>query len=216
MIKNIELIAIYLPSIISLTCLQVITLISPGPDFAIIVRNSLVYSRRTALLTALGISLGIMLHVSYIMLGVGLVIAKTTWLFNLFKYIGAGYLLYIGYKGILAKKHALNFKDINHTIDISAAAALKSGFLTNALNPKAMLFFLSILTMMVSPSTPLIIMIIYGIIIFLTTVMWFSFVALCLSGKMRKVFSSYSHWIERVTGSLLLLLGIKLLFTNIG
>src|SRR3990167_823924 len=69
----------YLSSILSLVGLVMIALISPGPDFAIVVRNSLIYSRKTGLFTALGIALGILVHVSYTLLGLGLVIAKNPW-----------------------------------------------------------------------------------------------------------------------------------------
>jgi RhtB (resistance to homoserine/threonine) family protein len=210
----IELLHAYLPSIISLTCLQLVALISPGPDFAVVVRNSLIYSRKTTMITAFGVALGVMVHITYIMLGLGFVIAETKILFEILKYTGAAYLVYIGYKGIRANKHELNLSTGGHLEDISAINALKSGFLTNALNPKAMLFFLSVFSIVVQPNTPAFIMIIYSVIIFLTTLAWFGFVALCLSGKMKKIFSSYNHWIERVTGCLLILIGIRLLFIS--
>lgn len=203
----------HLGSIINLTILQIIALISPGPDFAIIVRNSLIYSRKTGLLTAIGIAFGIMIHVSYTLLGLGFIISQTAWLFECFKYIGASYLIYIGYKGLRAQKGALHLDPTNQNKDFSALAAFRSGFFTNALNPKAMLFFISLFSVFIAPSTPIPILITYGFIIFITTLLWFSFVALCLSGKStRKFFSSISHWIERTTGGLLMLLGIKLFF----
>ncbi len=203
----------YLPTILSLTCLQIVALVSPGPDFAVVLRNSLVYSRKTALFTALGIALGIMVHVTYTVFGLGFLIAKTTWLFSAFKYVGASYLIYIGYKGIRAKKHPLALGSIQHIQDISPLAAVRSGFLTNALNPKAMLFFVSLFSVLIAPGTPAFILGIYSVIIFTTTLLWFSIVALCLSGKtVRAKFSAMGHWIERVTGGLLVLLGIKLFF----
>jgi len=205
-----------MPQIISVTMLSIVALISPGPDFAIIVRNSLIYSRKTALFTALGVALGIMVHVAYAMLGLRLVIDKFHWLFEIFRYAGAGYLLYIGYKGLKSSKHKIYSNSSSHSKDISAQKAIRSGFLTNALNPKAMLFFLSVFSMLITPDTPISIMIIYAFIFFSTTLLWFSFVALCLSGrKMRETFGSYSHWIERITGSLLIIIGIKLLLTTI-
>ena len=207
-----DLIMDYWPAIVSLTCLQMVGLISPGPDFAVVLRNSLIYSRKTALFTALGIALGIMVHVAYSVLGLGFLMAKTAWLLMIFKYVGAGYLLYIGYKGLRAKKHHVPLGDTHHVQDISPFAAFRSGFLTNALNPKAMLFFVSLFSLLVAPSTPPLIMGVYSVIIFITTLGWFSFVALCLSGKtIRAKFNAFGHWIERVTGGLLILLGIKLL-----
>jgi RhtB (resistance to homoserine/threonine) family protein len=186
---------------------------SPGPDFAIVLRNSLIYSRKTALYTAVGIALGIMVHVTYIMLGLGLIIAKTRWMFTLIQYTGSCYLFYIGYKGIRSKKHNHAFGHTQHIKDISPAAALRSGFLTNALNPKAMLFFISLFSVMITPHTPAPILSAYGAIIFIMTLGWFSIVALCLSGKkVRTKFMGISHWIERITGGLLILLGIRLIF----
>ncbi|HAT8180793.1 TPA: lysine transporter LysE, partial [Legionella pneumophila] len=63
--------------LLPLIILVFISLISPGPDFAITVKNSLVYSRRSGLLTALGIALGSLVHISYTLLGLGLLITKT-------------------------------------------------------------------------------------------------------------------------------------------
>ncbi|MBI2707446.1 MAG: LysE family transporter [Proteobacteria bacterium] len=203
----------YLPAILSLSGLVMISLISPGPDFAIVVKNSLVYSRKTALLTAFGIALGILVHVTYTLFGLGLVIAKTPWLLFSVKCLGAGYLLYIGFKGLRAKKTTAPLGDVHHKHDIPPLSAIRSGFLTNALNPKCMLFFVSLFSIVVDPNTPFIIMFTYGIIIFIETLAWFGFVAFCLSGKStRKKFNAVSHWVERVTGGILMLLGARLLF----
>lgn len=94
----------YLPSIAALTIIQLLGVMSPGPDFAVVVRNSLIYTRKTGISTAIGVSLGILVHLAYISFGLGVVITKTAWLFFVLKYLGAGYLLYIVIKGVLAKK----------------------------------------------------------------------------------------------------------------
>lgn len=204
----------YLPSILSLSGLMLLSLISPGPDFAVVVRNSLVYSRRSALLTALGIALGILVHVAYTLFGLGMIIRESAWLFLIVKYMGAGYLLYIGFKGLKAKKTAPGLGQVEHIRDISALSAVGSGFLTNALNPKCMLFFISLFSMVIAPHTPISILSLYGLIIFIETLIWFSFVAFCLSGKRtREKFNAVGHWIERVTGGVLMGLGAKLFFT---
>ena len=201
----------YLPSILSLAGLNLVALISPGPDFAVIVRNSLVYSRKTALLTAFGIALGIFVHVSYSLLGLGFIIKENAWLFVSIQYLGAGYLLYIGVNGLKAKKKTLAVTNIQHQQDISTFSAIGSGFLTNALNPKCMLFFISLFSIVISANTPTFILLIYGILIFVETLIWFSFVAFCLSGKQtRGKFNAVGHWVERFTGSVLIALGTKL------
>ena len=192
-------------------------MISPGPDFAVVVRNSLIYSRKTGVLTAVGVALGILVHLAYILLGLGILISKTVWLFHLFKYLGAGYLIFIGIKGLRVRKKALEYGDTHHQKDISSLAALRTGFLTNAINAKCMLFFLSILSAFLTPDEPDVIIFIYGTIIFFTTLIWFSIVALCFSNaRLRRYFSNLSHWIERVTGGLLMILGIRMLFVEAG
>lgn len=203
----------HLPSIFGVAGLVMASLISPGPDFAMVVKNSLVYSRKIALLTALGIALGILVHVTYIVLGIGFVIAETPWLLFSIKCVGASYLLYIGFKGLKAKKMTSTLGNRHHKHDISSFSALRLGFLTNALNPKCMLFFVSLFSVVIDPNVPFAITLIYGMIIFIETLAWFSFVAFCLSGKKtREPFNAVSHWIERITGVILMILGAWLFF----
>jgi RhtB (resistance to homoserine/threonine) family protein len=205
----------YLPSILALTGIQLIGVISPGPDFAMVVRNSLVYSRKTGVITAVGIAFGILVHLAYILLGLGLLIAKTMWLFHFFKYLGAGYLIYLGLRGLSARKGAFKYGDIHQQKDISGIAAFRIGFLTNALNAKCMLFFLSILSAFLTLDEPGVIIFTYGAIIFLSTLLWFLIVAFCFShARLRLLFSDLRHWIERVMGGLLLILGIRMLFVE--
>jgi len=210
-----DLFQLYAPQIINLTILSIISLISPGPDFAIIVRNSLIYSRKTALFTALGIALGVTVHITYAILGFAFVVDKIQILFLILKYLGASYLLYIGYQGLRAKKHQINFGDVSHHHDLTPRKALSSGFLVNVTNPKAALFFLSVFSVLVTPETPGVILFTYGLIDCLLTLVWFTIVILFLSGKRtREKFSQYRHLIERITGALLIAIGIKLLIQD--
>jgi RhtB (resistance to homoserine/threonine) family protein len=205
------LIVDYMPSLLTLSSLMLVSLISPGPDFAVVVRNSLIYSRKTALLTALGIALGVLVHVTYTLCGLGVVIRESVWLLTGIKYLGAGYLFYIGLKGLKAKKTISSINETRQKRDISALSAVGSGFLTNALNPKCILFFISLFSLVISTNTPPTILSLYGVIIFVETLVWFSFVAFCLSGKRtRERFNAVGHWIDRITGGILMGLGAKL------
>ena len=202
----------HMGTFLTLTGLVTIALLSPGPDFAIIIRNSLMYSRRTALFTALGISLGTLLHVSYILLGLGFIIKENVWLFIGLKYLGAAYLLYIGFKGLRAQKTSLTIEKVQNQPSLSPLQAIRNGFLTNALNPKAILFFMSLFSVVLPPDLPTMHMFMYGTLIFVETLAWFSLVGYCLSTqKAREKFSSVGHWVDRVTGGLLTILGAKLL-----
>ena len=89
--------------LIAVITITLLAVISPGPDFAMVTRNSLMLSRRAGMLTALGIGLGVLVHVTYTLVGVGLLIQQSLWLFNAIKLVGAVYLIYLGVKMLRAK-----------------------------------------------------------------------------------------------------------------
>ena len=77
-------------SALTVTVIATLAMVSPGPDFVLVVKNAARHSRQAALMTTLGINLGIAVHMSYCILGLALIIAQTPWLFGLLKYAGAG------------------------------------------------------------------------------------------------------------------------------
>jgi RhtB (resistance to homoserine/threonine) family protein len=207
----------YLPDLLSLALLQTVAVISPGPDFALVLRNSLVHSRRAAILSALGIALGVGVHLTYILAGLGALIARSVWLFTMIKVLGCGYLMYIGVMGLQARQAPTPIEEEPLvSADISMRKALIMGFLTNALNPKAILFFLSVFTVAMHADVPWSIRILGGLEVVLITLIWFIIVAIGFSHKNVRVwFAEIKHWVERVTGICLIILGLKLLFTKL-
>ncbi len=198
--------------VVTITWLAVI---SPGPDFAMVSRNSLMMSRRAGLLTALGIGLGVTVHVSYTLLGVGLLIRQSLSLFNTFKLIGAIYLIYLGIRMLLAK--ADHGQPQLQVPPLSDLAALRTGFLTNVLNPKTTVFIVSLFMQAVRPDTPLIVQIGYGAFIALAHAVWFTLVALCFSADAVRVrLLALRHWIDRTFGGLLVGFGVLLAITRGG
>ena len=188
---------------------------SPGPDFVIVSKNSLLYSRKAGLYTAIGVALGVLFHVAVCLLGLGFFIAESPLLFNFIKYGGASYLIFIGLKSLFKKKSlksSLTYLQ-DEKGDLSAKAALKSGFLTNVLNPKAILFFLSVFSQVISPGTHLAAQIIYALEILMITWIWFSLLAFLLSHeKLRAKLAKAENVIDRSMGALLLGFGLKIAF----
>jgi threonine/homoserine/homoserine lactone efflux protein len=86
--------------------------------------------------------------------------------------------MYIGIKGLLAKKQTTDYGDAPAFQEISAFKSVSAGFLTNAMNPKAMFFFLSLISAFVTPSEPTLIVVVYAAIIFSSTLIWFLIVAM--------------------------------------
>lgn len=148
---------------LTITIFMILAAISPGPDFALVSKNSLCYSRKAGCYTSLGISFGILFHASYCVLGLGFIIAKSVWLFAIIKYMGATYLIYLGVKAMLAKRETTLEIGSHLAKCMTNTQAFRQGFLCNALNPKAILFFLALFTMIATPSTSIWLQIFYGL-----------------------------------------------------
>ncbi|OAT46677.1 threonine efflux protein [Proteus hauseri ATCC 700826] len=199
--------------LIAVAMITILAVISPGPDFAMVTKNSYSYGIKTGLLTALGIALGVQIHVFYTVLGLSLVIADSPTLFLIIKLVGVGYLIYLGFKSLTNKTQL--------TIENSAGMvptyfqALGVGFLTNALNPKTMLFVIALYTQVVNISNPLWQNLTYGVFISFAHWIWFSCVALFFSTPiLRAKILSQQKIADRVIGILLIILGIGLLFIS--
>ena len=200
----------YLSNIFTVAAISVVMVVSPGQDFAMVTRSALVFSRKAAILSALGIFFGIWVHVTYSLAGIAIIISKTPMLYNFIKYAGASYLLYLGIKGLLPGKEipATDQKDNN---GISNFTAFRNGFLSNALNPKTTLFFLSIFTQVIDRDTPLSIQFLYGVIIAMAHLVWFIIVAYFFSSKsFVKRFGAKKVIMEKIMGSILVLFSVKI------
>lgn len=131
-----------------------LAVVSPGSDFALTLRNSLVYSRQAGIYTAIAVRAGNLVHTTYSIVGIGAIISRSILLFNVLKWLGAVYLFYIGIKSLRAKKQSYQVSSQKQTKDISRCLAFRIGLLANLLNPKATLFYL-VFTQIIHPATPL-------------------------------------------------------------
>ncbi|MER7536090.1 LysE family translocator [Streptomyces sp. NPDC097704] len=199
--------------LIAVAVITVLAVISPGADFAMTVRNSYLYGRTAGVLAAVGIAAGVLVHVTYTMLGVGLLVSRTPMLFTAMKLIGAAYLVYIGYKTFVAKATQVDVDQAGET-GLSKAGALRTGFLTNALNPKTMLFVLSTYTQVVSADTPLVQQVGYGLFMSFAHLVWFGLAAVFFSHtSLRTRLLRKQAVLNKVIGSVLVGLGMVLALT---
>lgn len=194
---------------------HLLAVISPGPDLVMAIRNSLTYSRKTGIWTAVGFGLGIAVHIAYSLAGLALIISQSIIIFNIIKYIGAAYLIYIGARSLFAKDGQTEVQLGESKEDISALSAVKTGFLTNVLNPKATIFFLSLFTMIISPETSFLTLGIASLVMIVNTVLWFSLVAVIFTHKRtRNVYNKFQGIINKSFGAILVALGVKIALTN--
>ncbi|MFP8963969.1 LysE family translocator [Streptomyces nanhaiensis] len=195
--------------IIAVGVITVLAVISPGADFAMTIRNSYLYGRSAGILAAVGISLGVLVHVTYTMVGVGLLVTRTPLLFTVMKLVGAAYLVYIGYKTFVTKTQVQI--DLSSDGGLSKSGALRTGFLTNALNPKTMLFVLSTYTQVVSADTPVVQQVGYGLFMSVAHLVWFALVALFFSHQsLRARLLRRQGVLNKAIGTVLVGLGVAL------
>lgn len=202
--------------LLAVVTITLFAVISPGPDFAMVSRNSLLLSRRAGVLTACGIGAGVLIHVSYTLAGVGVLIQQSLWLFTLLKAIGAAYLIYLG---VSMLRHAGAVAAASSCADTAATsdfAALKIGFLTNVLNPKTTIFIVSLFMQVVNPQTPLSVQIGYGLFIAVAHILWFAAVALLFSAPgVNARLLRLRKGIDRAFGGLLIAFGALLAVASI-
>ncbi|MER6625896.1 LysE family transporter [Streptomyces sp. NPDC000931] len=197
--------------VLAVAVITVLAVIAPGADFAMVVRNSYLHGRRTGLLGALGVAAGVLVHVTYTMLGVGLLIASSTFLFTVIKLAGAAYLVYVGVRTFRTRGEVT--VDLESRTGLTPFAALRTGFLTNVLNPKTTLFVVSTFAQVVSPGTPVLQQVGYGLFMSLAHLLWFGVVAVFFShDRMRTLMLRGQKVLNKVIGSVLAGLGVSLAF----
>ena len=208
----------YWVEFVTIAAVHLLAVASPGPDFAIVMKHSISYGRRAAMLTSIGIGLGILIHVAYSLLGIGIIIKTTPWLFQSLTYIAAAYLLYIGWCAIRAQAPKQSTEDSEEEVTeptISDRKAFSIGLLTNGLNPKATLFFLSVFAVAVSAQTPNTVKMAYGLYLAFATGLWFCTLSYFLSSRhVRGFIGQHGYWFDRVMGTVLIGLALKLMVTT--
>lgn len=201
---------------ITLTLIIILAAISPGPDFALVVKNSLQHNRKSGIFTALGVSCSLLIHTSYCILGLAVIISQSLFLFSAIKYLGAAYLIYIGIKSLLAKRKLIPKiqEQANHS-GLSAGKSFIEGLLCNLLNPKAIMFILAFFSLVIKPSTPLLVQFGISIEIGLIHFIWFSWLAVMITHRrVKENLHKIEFYIIKVMGVVLISFGIYIAFLH--
>lgn len=206
----------YWAEFITIAVAHLFAVASPGPDFAVVMRQSVRGGTRTGVWTSLGVGSGILLHVAYCILGVALLLSQSPSLFNTTKLIAAAYLFFLGVQSVRASTKVPSDEKENTVEAVrSISRAFVLGFLTNGLNPKATLFFLALFTVVIDPSTPLLIQLGYGFYLAIATFAWFSLLSWILGiAKVRDAILKSGAWLERAMGAILIFIALQIAFTS--
>ncbi|WP_193170363.1 LysE family translocator [Nisaea nitritireducens] len=190
--------------------ITLLVMISPGPDMVIVMRNTIVGGRAGGLQSSLGVLTGNMVHITYCAVGIGWLISESILAFNILKYAGAAYLIYIGVMSFRARDMALSAETKAELQKNAGKSWFLQGFLNNILNPKGTLFYLGVFTMVITPETSAATTLLLVLIMMsVSALFWLFFVYTLDSNIVRNVLERGQKIVNRVFGGLLIFLGIR-------
>lgn len=204
-----------LDQILVIIGITTLVMFSPGPDLVIVIRNTLTGGRAGGFKTSAGILLGNMVHITYCAVGIGLLISQSIVAFNILKYAGALYLLYLGFMSLRNSNKTLSL-EVNAD-DAGTSKQTRTwflqGFVNNVLNPKGTLFYLGVFTMVITPETSTFATVILSAIsVGVSGLFWLIFVTTLDRRFVRNALEKGQVTVNRLFGGLLIFLGVRIAF----
>lgn len=187
-------------------------ILTPGPDMLYVIARTIGQGKRAGIVSAFGVCFGILVHTGSAAIGLSALLMTSALAYNIVKYAGAAYLIYLGIRTILSREQDNHFK--TPQVGISLAKTFSQGVLSNVLNPKVALFFLAFMPQFVDPSKGEIGLqiVTLGLIFVIMGLCWLVLVALLTSylGNRLQSNSKWKRFQQWFTGSILVFLGARL------
>jgi threonine/homoserine/homoserine lactone efflux protein len=190
--------------------------LTPGNDMLYVASRSVSQGIKAGVASAAGIFVGCFVHILAAVLGLSLIISKSAYLFQLIKFVGAAYLIYLGVKALITKQATATTD--KKPIKAGYWSLFKQGIITNALNPKVAIFFLSFLPQFINAASP------FFKVQLVTLGIWFDLqgtlvliIVACILGKTKDFFNKNPKaWMiqEKITGFILVGLGIRIALSS--
>ena len=198
----------------TIAILHLFAVASPGPDFALITRQSLRFNRKVAIWTSLGIGMGILFHCLLAITGLVLLITSNELFSTILKIIGSTYLLYLGINSVLVTQNR-NETEIKERDNLDKFNGFLVGLITNITNVKAILFFVTVFSVVIDTDNSLS-LIFYGAYMALATFLWFALISYVFTSEnFKNKFSSVLKYFEKVIGIILILLSLQIIIFQI-
>ncbi|WP_201508954.1 LysE family translocator [Psychrobacter alimentarius] len=198
-----------------------LALLSPGPDFVLIVKSAIKNDSKDAIGVALGITSANAVYIGLCLIGVGSILAASAPIMIILKIIGGLFLMYLGLQALRARKDVYDQFQVAQSAhsNIAKTTFLKeftAGFLSGIFNPKNLLFYLSLFTVVLTPEISFMFKLGLGIWMTVVVFAWDTAVIFLLSTrKVRAKFTQVAYYIDKVTGALLGVIGLTIVRTAI-
>jgi len=185
--------------------------LTPWPSILYVMTMSIARGRRAGIYAALGLNLGILVHVLAAAFGVSTILATSATAFAIVRYVGAAYLVYLGLTMIVARRKINDFDD-QPALENQPLKTLRESILVDLLNPKIALFFLAFLPQFVKPTSGNTFsqIIVLGSIFIVTGTIVNCIIAVLASKTARKIELDRNRWLQVIPGAILIALGVRL------
>ena len=193
-----------------------LALLSPGPDFVLVVKSAIKNKGKNAIGVALGIASANAVYIGLCLIGVGSILAASVPIMIALKIIGGLFLIYLAVQALRARKSSYNNLDIvesknNDSIKSTFLKEFFTGFMSGILNPKNLLFYLSLFTVVLTPEVGFAFKLGLGIWMTVIVFLWdLSIIFLLSTHTMRSKFTKAAYYIDKITGALLGLIGFAI------
>jgi threonine/homoserine/homoserine lactone efflux protein len=193
-----------------------LALLSPGPDFVLVVKSAIRNKGKNAIGVALGIASANALYIGLCLIGVGTVLAASVTVMIVLKVIGGLFLIYLAVQALRANKSSysnLDIADNSHSNEVENTffKELITGFMSGILNPKNLLFYLSLFTVVLTPEVGLAFKLGLGLWMTAIVFLWdLSIIFLLSTPKVRSKFTKLAYYIDKITGAILGLIGFAI------
>lgn len=198
-----------------------LALLSPGPDFVLIVKSAIKNDSKDAMGVALGITMANAVYISLCLIGIGSILAASALLMIILKIIGGLFLIYLAVQALQARKTSYSQLDINESIstNVTNTTFLKefvAGFISGIFNPKNLLFYLSLFTVVLTPEVSFAFKLSLGIWMTVVVFLWDTSIIFLLSTrKVRQKFTQAAYYLDKITGALLGIIGVTIVKTAV-
>lgn len=200
--------------ILSFLGAAILLTVMPGPDILFVIAQSLSQNAKAGIATALGLCTGLLVHISAAIVGISAIIYSSATIFNIVKFAGAAYLLYLAFCAFRAPANTISWTE---KPAIAYSKLYKKGIIMNILNPKVSIFFLALLPQFVqgNDNVPLQ-MLTLGLIFLVQAFIIFSCVSL-LAGQIGQLLSKstfISKYLTKIEGTIYAVIGASIAFSR--
>ena len=199
---------------ITVALLHLFAVASPGPDFFLIARQSTLYGRDISIWASLGISIGILMHSFLSIAGIYILLSLYPDFIFYMKIIASLYIASIGVRTLLVNNQ-IEISPLSDQKNITATKSFVMGFFTNALNPKAFLFFIMVFSLISNTNPSNETKILLGMYMAVATFIWFTLISISFSKISKGEFIKKNlPYLEKIIGVILILIALQILYLD--